>query len=389
MSGDLLILPRVTLAAEGAFTSITREAEHARETKRDTIEGLLRGIAPRVDRGGAVDVIRALRHLELPRGPLDRWLGREASVAIERGPDLGGIDPRLRGVEASGRVVGLSLRRARLDGAPALDHAAEELEVRVLRAADPDPLVELGRELARLDVAVRELVHARAGERREHLESFVRARVLTHLRGLPPRARTEPFRTFEPERVRRERLFSRWSEGIRHDDEGLFSATPEALALRIARGLAGRVLDGTCGIGAIAIALARTPSIDEVVAVDVSPDRIAMARHNAKIYGVERRIRFRVADVRAIVAAERFDAVVLDPPWGGRGYDRGRTTFADLGLDLPRILAAYSGPLRLKLPRSFAREQLPGFAFEELVDERGVVKMLLASRGARGSSSAE
>ena len=83
------------------------------------------------------------------------------------------------------------------------------------------------------------------------------------------------------------------------------------------------------------------------------------------------------------------DAVVLDPPWGGRGYDRGRTTFADLGLDLPRILAAYSGPLRLKLPRSFAREQLPGFAFEELVDERGVVKMLLASRGARGSSSAE
>jgi hypothetical protein len=39
--------------------------------------------------------------------------------------------------------------------------------------------------------------------------------------------------------------------------------------------------------------------------------------------------------------------------------------------------------VRIKLPKSFAREELPDFTFEELVDERGVVKMLLASRAAR------
>jgi 23S rRNA G2445 N2-methylase RlmL len=118
--------------------------------------------------------------------------------------------------------------------------------------------------------------------------------------------------------------------------------------------------------------------------VDVSPDRVAMARHNARLYGVEGRIRFRVADVHAVLAAERFDAVVIDPPWGGRDYDRARTTLADLGLDVRRVLAACRGAVRLKLPRSFAREELPDFVFEELADERGVVKMLLASRGPAG-----
>jgi trimethylguanosine synthase len=253
-----------------------------------------------------------------------------------------------------------------------------------MRAPDPDESIELGRDLARIDVALRELVRARSGEHREHLEELVRARVLSRLRALPPRERAEPFRVFEPTRVRRERLFSRWSQGIRHDEEGLFSATPEAIALRIAQGLSGRVLDGTCGIGSIAIALARTPTIDAVLAVDVSPDRLAMARHNARLYGVEGRIRFRVADVAAVVRSERFDAVVLDPPWGGRDYDRSRTTLADLGLDLERVLASCRGAVRLKLPKSFVRDELPGFAFEELVDERGIVKMLLASRGPAG-----
>lgn len=384
---DWLIVPRLALVE---VTLPRTDEDREVEPRSGTIESLLRGVAPRVDRGGAVDVLRALRHLELPRGPLDRWLGMEARATFVRGPDLGGVDPRLRGVDRSRgddappRVIGLSLRRARLEGVPELDRAAEELRTHVMRAPAPDEHTELGRELARLDVAVRELVRARPGEHRDHLEAFVRDRVLARLRALPPRARAEPFRVFEPERTRRERLFSRWSEGIRHDEEGLFSATPESLAFRIAAGLWGRVLDGTCGIGSIAIALARTPTIDAVVAVDVSPDRIAMARHNARLYGVEQRIHFRVADVSAVVASERFDAVVLDPPWGGRDYDRARTTLDDLGLDVRRVLAACRGSVRLKLPKSFVREELPGFVFEVLADERGVVKMLLASRGPEG-----
>ena len=53
------------------------------------------------------------------------------------------------------------------------------------------------------------------------------------------------------EKTRRRRLFSRWYEGIRSDEEGLYSLTPEALAVQMVRGLEGVVVDGTCGLGAL------------------------------------------------------------------------------------------------------------------------------------------
>src|SRR5690606_1827880 len=108
------------------------------------------------------------------------------------------------------------------------------------------------------------------------------------------------------------RLFSRWDEGIRADDEGLVGATPEALALRIARGARGVVLDGTCGVGALAIAYARQPEVTKVIAVDVDAGRLAMARHNARIYGVADRIDFVRGDVVRLVETLDADLLVLD-----------------------------------------------------------------------------
>jgi trimethylguanosine synthase len=348
-----------------------------------TIAELLVAMAPPADRGGAIDTFRALRRLDLPRGRLDRWLDLPGSIAPARGPDLGGLDPGWLRRDREGRVVCPSMRRARLDGFPVLDLAARIFAGRA-SATDRDraPSESLGLDLAMVHVALRELVLGRDEEVRAHAARLVTDLVQSRIASLPPRARREPFRAFEPQRERRKRLFSRWEEGIRYDDEGLFSATPEALALRIADGLAGKVLDGTCGIGAIAIALARTASITEVVAVDASAERLEMARHNARVYGVESRIRFVHGDVREVLARERFDAVVLDPPWGGRDYDRTQVGLADLGLDVLGVLAPHRGVARLKLPRSFARDALPGWTFEELHDERGVLKMLLASRPA-------
>jgi len=378
--GEWWVVPRVRLGPPASGLDVI---DLAHETIEDTIERLLAYAAPARDRGGNVDVVRALRHLELPRGPLDRWLASIERASFVRGPDLGGLDPAFLAIEdESGREVSLSLRRARLDGFPELDRAAEELFTETERAAAEDDAIELARDLARIHVSVRELVRARPGTLRDRATAMATERVLARLMRQRPRERRAPFRAAEPQRVRRQRLFSLFFEGIRYDDEGLYSATPEALALRIAEGLSGRVLDATCGIGSIAIALARTATVREVVAIDVSAERLAMARHNARLYRVNDRITFAVADVLDVIAKERFDAIVIDPPWGGRDYDRTRTTIEDLGLDLRRVLAHHGGAVRLKLPKSFVREELPDFSFEELVDERGVVKMLLASRGA-------
>ena len=57
----------------------------------------------------------------------------------------------------------------------------------------------------------------------------------------------------------RYRLFSRWDDGIQFDEEGLFSITPEALALHTAiRCSCDVVIDAFAGLGGNAIQLART-----------------------------------------------------------------------------------------------------------------------------------
>jgi trimethylguanosine synthase len=65
-----------------------------------------------------------------------------------------------------------------------------------------------------------------------------------------------------------------------------------------------------------------------VIALDTSPTRLALARHNAAVYGVADRIEFILADylsfARAYLARPRsrrtIDVVFLSPPWGGPGY---------------------------------------------------------------------
>lgn len=182
----------------------------------------------------------------------------------------------------------------------------------------------------------------------------------------------------EDRTVRRTRLFSRWEQGIQTDDEGLLSATPEALALDFVQGLSGRVLDGTCGVGALAIAAARRGC--SVVACDLDGPRLEMARHNARIYGVE--LDLRCADVLDILRSDGpFDALILDPPWGGRDYDRQGMRAQDLPFPLLEALELAPPVVRLKLPRSFLTQSLPGdWRWSAAVDARGVFKFLVGRR---------
>ena len=145
------------------------------------------------------------------------------------------------------------------------------------------------------------------------------------------------------------------------DEEGWYSVTPEAIATQIAeRCRCDVVLDAFCGVGGNAIAFARTcergmilspsrfpcadnfsnpppPSLchvcSTVIALDTSPTRLALARHNAALHGLATRIEFVLADFRAFAAraahatsagppssARKIDVVFLSPPWGGPEY---------------------------------------------------------------------
>ena len=117
----------------------------------------------------------------------------------------------------------------------------------------------------------------------------------------------------------RYRLFSRYDEGIKMDDEAWFSVTPERIAQHIAhRCRCDVIVDAFCGVGGNSIQFAFT--CERVIAIDIDPVKVELARHNAKIYGVEDRIEFIVGDYMKLAPSLCADVVFLSPPWGGPAY---------------------------------------------------------------------
>ncbi|KAH8930718.1 S-adenosyl-L-methionine-dependent methyltransferase [Atractiella rhizophila] len=124
----------------------------------------------------------------------------------------------------------------------------------------------------------------------------------------------------------RYRLFSLYDYGVLLDHEGWYSVTPEAIAKQIAeRCRCGLIIDAYCGVGGNAIQFAFT--CERVLAFDISPLRLALARHNATIYGVADRIEFICADFLDWITCSSSrslsglaDVIFLSPPWGGIDY---------------------------------------------------------------------
>mgnify|MGYP001807197163 CR=1 FL=1 len=58
----------------------------------------------------------------------------------------------------------------------------------------------------------------------------------------------------------------------------------------------------------------------QVIAVEISAERLAMAQHNARLYGVEHKIEFICGDFFDVAPTLAADGVFLSPPWGGPLY---------------------------------------------------------------------
>ena len=124
----------------------------------------------------------------------------------------------------------------------------------------------------------------------------------------------------------RYRLFSRFDEGIKLDNESWYSVTPERIAQHIAHRFTSNginvIIDAFCGAGGNTIQFACISPTIKVIAIDIDERKIGFAKHNAKIYGVDNRIEFIVGDymLLAKTCALKADAVFLSPPWGGPKY---------------------------------------------------------------------
>ncbi len=214
--------------------------------------------------------------------------------------------------------------------------------------------------------------------------------VVTSLPPLP-RGAVRDART-EDARRRRDTTpgFSR--PGTRLDEEGRWSLTPENLAMALGRralrtfGEGAHVVDAGCGAGGNSIGLARAGL--RVTAVERDAARLGMARHNARVYGVEGRVRFVHGDALTVLPDLLGDAsppavVFPDPPWG-TAWDRVATPVSALPL-LPAVLDLVGGRVLVwaKLPPSAVLDR-PGLTrcepwFGEAEGDRRRVKFVVAA----------
>ena len=160
----------------------------------------------------------------------------------------------------------------------------------------------------------------------------------------------------------RYQLFSRFDE-TKVDAGGLYTMVAESYALRMAEKARGRkTLDICSGIGSMSIAFARTGQ--QVIAIEIDENKVAMARHNAQVYGVADRIDTRIADITSAGMLQSLpsdiDTVWLDPPWGtGIGEYRTRPAIylEDLqlaGMDLRDLVGKIAcQDVMLRLPPNF------------------------------------
>ena len=76
-----------------------------------------------------------------------------------------------------------------------------------------------------------------------------------------------------------------------------------------------KILDLCTGSGAIAVSIAKYVPETEIIAIDISPKALAVAKKNATINNVEEQITFIKSDLFEQIENKKFDIIVSNPPY--------------------------------------------------------------------------
>eukprot|EP01119_Soliformovum_irregulare_P018593 TRINITY_DN5737_c0_g1_i2.p1 TRINITY_DN5737_c0_g1~~TRINITY_DN5737_c0_g1_i2.p1 ORF type:complete len:232 (-),score=50.83 TRINITY_DN5737_c0_g1_i2:52-747(-) len=148
-------------------------------------------------------------------------------------------------------------------------------------------------------------------------------------------------------------------------EEGWYSVTPEIIAQHIAeRCRCDVIVDAFCGVGGNSIQFAQY--CKKVIAVDIQPEKIKLARHNARIYGVDHKIEFLTGDFLELAPTIKADGVFLSPPWGGPEYNSRKVfdiqKMTPNGYDIFEAASKISSHIAYYLPRMSEHKQLAELA---------------------------
>nr|XP_054512721.1 trimethylguanosine synthase isoform X2 [Pan troglodytes] len=218
------------------------------------------------------------------------------------------------------------------------------------------------------DCVTQEVPDSRQAETEAEVKKKKNKKKNKKVNGLPPEIAAVP--ELAKYWAQRYRLFSRFDDGIKLDREGWFSVTPE----KIAEHIAGRVsqsfkcdvvVDAFCGVGGNTIQFALTGM--RVIAIDIDPVKIALARNNAEVYGIADKIEFICGDFLLLASCLKADVVFLSPPWGGPDYATAetfdiRTMMSPDGFEIFRLSKKITNNIVYFLPRNADIDQVASLA---------------------------
>ncbi|KAF2121878.1 RNA cap guanine-N2 methyltransferase-domain-containing protein [Lophiotrema nucula] len=176
----------------------------------------------------------------------------------------------------------------------------------------------------------------------------------------------------------RKKIWDRYDEGIWMTEDAWFGVTPEPVANKIAAHVAEStpaskdiLIDAFAGVGGNAIAFARSGRWKQVFAIEKDAKTIKCGKHNAKIYGVDKKIVWVTGDCFNIIS-RRYNnldnsVIFASPPWGGTDYLDEKifdlSKMQPYGLDkLYSEFSKYSKHIVLYLPRTSDLNQIAKYA---------------------------
>ncbi|KAF2813659.1 putative RNA methylase family protein [Mytilinidion resinicola] len=180
--------------------------------------------------------------------------------------------------------------------------------------------------------------------------------------------------------AQRDTIFSEYSRGIWMTNDAWFGITPEPVANAISEHVSDGapkekkiIIDAFAGAGGNAIAFALSGRWEQVFAIEKDPAVLKCAKHNAEIYGVEKKIWWYEGDcfevLRTHLARTKDAIIYASPPWGGPGYREDNVfnlkTMEPYNLDtIYTAFAKVTKDIVLYLPRTSNLNQLVKYTTE-------------------------
>eukprot|EP00834_Sanchytrium_tribonematis_P005193 NODE_299_length_10456_cov_1.003669.p4 type:complete len:239 gc:universal NODE_299_length_10456_cov_1.003669:162-878(+) len=172
--------------------------------------------------------------------------------------------------------------------------------------------------------------------------------------------------------VKRNEYFPNFDEmGYLTDEEGLYSITPYKAANTIASRFKSyqTVVDAFCGIGGNTIAFAKLENIKKVIAIEIDPTRIEIAKYNAKVAGVYDKIQFICGDALLEIPKLSIDAafaIFCSPAWNFEHYKKNTEVYSlndttPNSFEVFAICKSKTPNIALMLPRHTELKDLQSF----------------------------